>query len=181
MSRIGRQPITIPTGVEVTAEGSHVTVTGPRGTLERGLHPDMRIVIDDGVLRVERPSDERQHRALHGLTRTLVANMVEGVTNGYERRLEIVGVGYRAALKGSDLELALGFSHPVTFPAPEGVEFEVPAPNRISVRGIDKEQVGQVAANIRKIRKPEPYKGKGVRYEGEHVRKKAGKAAKGGK
>jgi large subunit ribosomal protein L6 len=181
MSRIGRQPIAIPDGVDVSVEGTRVAVKGPRGTLERSVHADMRIVKDDGTLRVERPSDERVHRSLHGLTRTLIANMVTGVTAGYEKRLEIVGVGYRAALRGSDLELALGFSHPVPFPAPEGIEFEVPAPTRIVVRGIDKELVGEVAANIRKIRKPEPYKGKGVRYEGEHVRKKAGKAAKGGK
>ena len=180
MSRIGKQPITVPSGVEVTIEGSHVAVKGPRGSLQRTFHPDMRIVEDDGTLRVERPSDERLHRSLHGLTRTLVANMVEGVTNGYEKRLEIVGVGYRAALKDSDLELALGFSHAVEVAAPPGIEFEVPAPNRIVVRGIDKQLVGQVAANIRKIRKPEPYKGKGVRYEGEYVRKKAGKAAKTG-
>jgi large subunit ribosomal protein L6 len=139
----------------------------------------MRIVLEDGTVRVQRPSDERLHRALHGLTRTLIANMIEGVTNGFEKRLEIVGVGYRAAMRGSDLELAVGFSHPVTVPAPEGIEFEVPAPTRITVRGIDKQQVGEVAADIRKIRKPEPYKGKGVRYEGEYVRKKAGKAAKG--
>jgi large subunit ribosomal protein L6 len=181
MSRIGRQPIAIPDGVDVSIEGSDVAVTGPRGSLQRTFHPDMRILKDDGTLRVERPSDERNHRSLHGLTRTLIANMVTGVTAGYEKRLEIVGVGYRATLKGSDLELALGFSHPVPFPAPEGIEFEVPAPTRIVVRGIDKQLVGEVAANIRKIRKPEPYKGKGVRYEGEHVRKKAGKAAKGGK
>jgi large subunit ribosomal protein L6 len=180
MSRIGRQPITIPSGVDVRVEGSHVSVKGPRGSLERDVHPDMRLLVEDGTARVERPSDERQHRSLHGLTRTLVANMVEGVTNGYEKRLEIVGVGYRATMRGSDLELALGFSHPVPFPAPEGIEFEVPAPTRITVRGIDKQLVGQVAANIRKIRKPEPYKGKGIRYEGEYVRKKAGKAAKGG-
>jgi len=154
-------------------------VKGPRGSLELTVHPDMRIVLDDGSVRVERPSDERLHRSLHGLTRTLVANMVEGVVNGYEKRLEIVGVGYRATLKGQDLELALGFSHPVPFPAPDGIEFEVPAPTRIVVRGIDKQLVGEVAAEIRKIRKPEPYKGKGVRYEGEYVRKKAGKAAKG--
>ena len=179
MSRIGRQPITIPAGVDVTVDGTRVSVRGPRGSLEREFHRDMRIVQDDGTLRVERPSDERDHRSLHGLTRTLIANMVDGVTNGYEKRLEIVGVGYRAAMRGNDLELALGFSHPVTVPAPAGIEFEVPAPNRIVVRGIDKEQVGEVAANIRKIRKPEPYKGKGVRYEGEYVRKKAGKAAKG--
>jgi large subunit ribosomal protein L6 len=179
MSRIGKQPITVPTGVDVTIDGTHVAVKGPRGSLERDLHPEMRVLLEDGSIRVERPSDERLHRALHGLTRTLVANMVEGVTNGYEKRLEIVGVGYRAALKDSDLELALGFSHAVEVAAPPGIEFEVPAPNRIVVRGIDKQLVGQVAANIRKIRKPEPYKGKGVRYEGEYVRKKAGKAAKG--
>ena len=179
MSRIGKQPITLPAGVDVTIDGSHVAVKGPRGSLERDLHPDMRVVLEDGVVRVERPSDERLHRSLHGLTRTLVANMVEGVTNGFEKRLEIVGVGYRATLKDADLEMALGFSHPVEVPAPPGIEFEVPAPNRIVVRGIDKQLVGEVAANIRKKRKPEPYKGKGVRYEGEYVRKKAGKAAKG--
>jgi large subunit ribosomal protein L6 len=165
--------------VEVAIQGVHVEVKGPKGSLERDVHPAMGLVLEDGSLRVERPTDERMHRSLHGLTRTLIANMVEGVTNGYEKRLEIVGVGYRATLKGQDLELSLGFSHMVPFAAPEGIEFEVPAPNRITIRGIDKQLVGQVAANIRKIRKPEPYKGKGIRYEGEHVRKKAGKAAKG--
>jgi large subunit ribosomal protein L6 len=179
MSRIGKQPIAIPSGVEVGLDGTRVSVKGPRGTLEQVFHADMRIVMEDGTLRVERPSDERLHRSLHGLTRTLLANMVEGVTNGFEKRLEIVGVGYRAALKGSDLELSVGYSHPVTFRPPAGIEFEVPAPNRITVRGIDKQLVGEVAAEIRKIRKPEPYKGKGIRYEGEYVRKKAGKAAKG--
>jgi large subunit ribosomal protein L6 len=179
MSRIGRQPVTVPSGVEVSIHGVHVQVKGPKGALERDVHPEMGLVLEDGSLRVERPSDERMHRSLHGLTRTLIANMVEGVTNGYEKRLEIVGVGYRAVLKGQDLELSLGFSHTVPFAAPPGIEFEVPAPNRITVRGIDKQLVGQVAANIRKIRKPEPYKGKGIRYEGEYVRKKAGKAAKG--
>jgi large subunit ribosomal protein L6 len=179
MSRIGRQPIDIPSGVEVTIEGSTVTVKGPRGTLSQTLSPEMLLAMDEGVVTVSRPSDERLHRSLHGLTRTLIANMVAGVTNGFEKRLEIVGVGYRAALKGSDLEMALGFSHPVLFPAPQGIEFEVPAPTRITIRGIDKQLVGQVAANIRKIRKPEPYKGKGIRYEGEFVRRKAGKAAKG--
>jgi large subunit ribosomal protein L6 len=178
MSRIGKRPITIPKGVEVSVDGARVAVKGPRGSLERSFHRDMRIILDDGELRVERPSEEREHRSLHGLTRTLLANMVEGVTGGFEKRLEIVGVDYRAALRGKDLELALGFSHPVTVPAPPGIEFEVPAPTRIVVRGIDKELVGEVAAEIRLIRKPEPYKGKGVRYEGEHVRKKAGKAAK---
>ncbi|HEY1331938.1 MAG TPA: 50S ribosomal protein L6 [Actinomycetota bacterium] len=179
MSRIGKQPIEIPSGVEVTIDGTRVAVKGPRGSLERTLHADMIVRREDGTVVVERPSDERLHRSLHGLTRTLVANMVQGVTDGYEKRLEIVGVGYRAAMKGNDLELALGFSHPVNVAAPSGIEFEVPAPNRITVRGIDKELVGEVAANIRKIRKPEPYKGKGIRYEGEYVRKKAGKAAKG--
>jgi large subunit ribosomal protein L6 len=179
MSRIGRQPIAVPAGVDVNVDGPRVTVKGPRGTLQQAIHPDMRVVLEDDTLRVERPSDERMHRSLHGLSRTLLANMVEGVTNGFEKRLEIVGVGYRAVLRDADLELALGFSHLVKFPAPTGIEFQVPAPNRIVIRGIDKQQVGEVAANIRKIRKPEPYKGKGVRYEGEYVRKKAGKAAKG--
>ncbi len=179
MSRIGRQPIVIPSEVDVSIDGSRVTVKGPRGTLEQTFHSDMRLVKDDGTLRVERPSDERLHRSLHGLTRSLLANMVQGVVQGYEKRLDIVGVGYRAVLKGPDLELALGFSHTVPFPAPPGIEFEVPAANRIVIRGIDKQLVGEVAADIRKIRKPEPYKGKGIRYEGEYVRKKAGKAAKG--
>jgi len=179
MSRIGRQPIAIPSGVQVSVEASHVAVSGPLGALEQDFHPDMRIVLDDGTLRVERPDDERLHRSLHGLTRTLLANMVDGVTKGFEKRLEIVGVGYRAALKDSDLEVAAGYSHPVLFPAPNGIAFEVPQPTRIVVRGIDKQLVGETAAKIRKIRKPEPYKGKGIRYEGEHVRKKAGKAAKG--
>jgi large subunit ribosomal protein L6 len=181
MSRIGRQPIEVPSGVEVNVEGSRVSVKGPRGTLEQTFHPEVRIVLEDGVVRVERPSDDGFHRALHGLTRTLIFNMVEGVTKGYEKRLEIVGVGYRAALKGEDLELSVGFSHTVPVPHPQGIEFEVPAPTRIVIRGNDKQMVGEVAANIRKIRKPEPYKGKGIRYEGEHVRKKAGKAAKGAK
>ena len=181
MSRIGRQPIEIPSGVDVqVGDDALVTVKGPRGTLSRRLHPEMRIVREENVLRVERPSDESFHRSLHGLTRTLVANMVEGVTRGYEKRLQIVGVGYRAAMKGSDLEILVGYSHPVVVACPEGIEFEVPAPTQIVVRGNDKEMVGQVAAGIRKIRKPEPYKGKGIRYENEYVRKKAGKAAKGG-
>jgi large subunit ribosomal protein L6 len=179
MSRIGKQPIAIPEGVQVSVEGSRVEVKGPRGSLAQALHADMLIVVEDGIIRVQRPSDERFHRSLHGLTRTLVANMVEGVTKGFEKRLEIIGVGYRAALKETGLELALGFSHPVSFPAPEGIEFEVPSPTRIVIRGSDKQLVGEVAAEIRKLRKPEPYKGKGIRYEGEYVRKKAGKAAKG--
>ena len=181
MSRIGRQPIEIPGGVEVdVADGNIVTVKGPRGSLTQVVHPDMRVVLDEGVLRVERPDDEGFHRSLHGLTRSLLANMVEGVTKGYEKRLQIVGVGYRAAMKGTDLEIAAGYSHPVVVAQPDGIEFEVPAPTQIVVRGNDKQQVGETAANIRKVRKPEPYKGKGIRYEGEYVRKKAGKAAKTG-
>jgi large subunit ribosomal protein L6 len=179
MSRIGRQPIEVPDKVTVDISGRRVTVTGPKGSLSLDVNADMRLVLEDNTVRVERPSDDREHRSLHGLTRTLIANMVEGVVNGYEKRLEIHGVGYRSALSGADLELQLGFSHPVRFRAPEGIEFEVPAPNRIVVRGIDKQLVGEVAADIRKLRKPEPYKGKGIRYEGEYVRKKAGKAAKG--
>jgi len=179
MSRIGKQPIEIPSGVDVAIDGSRVTVKGPRGSLEQSFHREIHILQEDGTIRVERPDDDGFHRSLHGLTRTLVANMVEGVTNGFEKRLEIVGVGYRATLRGNALDLALGFSHTVTVEAPEGIEFEVPAPNRITIRGNDKQAVGEIAANIRKIRKPEPYKGKGIRYEGEYVRKKAGKAAKG--
>ena len=179
MSRIGRSPIPVPSEVQVALEGRRVTVSGPRGSLARELPPDITVRQDDGVLLVERPDDEREHRALHGLTRSLVNNMVVGVTQGFQKDLEIVGVGYRAtAAAPGTLELALGFSHPVRVEAPEGVTFEVPAPTRITVRGIDKEAVGQVAANIRKLRKPEPYKGKGVRYAGEVVRRKAGKAAK---
>jgi large subunit ribosomal protein L6 len=181
MSRIGKQPIEIPGGVDVAVDGPRVTVTGPRGTLEQTFHPEVRITRDNGRVLVERTAEDGFHRALHGLTRSLVANMVEGVTKGFEKRLEIVGVGYRAALRGSDLELAVGFSHTVVFQQPEGIEFEVPAPNRITIRGNDKQAVGEVAAKIRKVRKPEPYKGKGIRYEGEVVRKKAGKAAKGAK
>jgi large subunit ribosomal protein L6 len=179
MSRIGKQPITIPDGVKVDLQGDRMTVTGPRGTLQQALHPRMRVTVEDGTVAVARPSDERLDKSLHGLTRTLIANMVDGVTQGFEKRLEIQGVGYRAALQGKDIELQVGFSHPVRIPAPEGIEFEVPAPNRITVRGIDKQLVGETAATIRKVRKPEPYKGKGIRYEGEYVRKKAGKAAKG--
>lgn len=178
MSRIGRQPIPIPSGVEVKIDGPHVSVKGPKGLLEQSLHPSMKISIDDGNVLVERPSEEREHRALHGLTRSLVANMVEGVTNGYAKTLEIQGVGYRAALKGSSLEIAVGYSHPVVVEPPKGVTFEVPQPTRIIVSGADKQAVGQVAANIRAIRKPDAYKGKGIRYQGEYVRKKAGKAGK---
>jgi large subunit ribosomal protein L6 len=179
LSRIGKQPIAIPDGVSVEVGDGLVTVKGPGGALSQRVVRDMRVIVDGGEVRVERPSDERDHRSLHGLTRSLIANMVEGVTKGYEKRLEIQGVGYRAALKGSELELQVGFSHPVTMSPPAGIEFEVPAPNRIVVKGIDKQLVGEIAANVRKVRKPEPYKGKGIRYEGEYVRKKAGKAAKG--
>ena len=179
MSRIGKTPITVPSSVTVDITNEMVTVKGPQGTLERIL-PDAITVRQEGdTLLVERPSDERNHRALHGLTRSLVANMVTGVTDGYTKELEIVGVGYRAQAKGpSTLELSLGFSHSVHFDAPDGVTFEVPQPTQIFVKGADKEKVGQVAANIRKLRKPEPYKGKGVRYAGERVQRKAGKAAK---
>jgi large subunit ribosomal protein L6 len=179
MSRIGRKPIPIPAGVDVTFDGTHVTVKGPKGTLERDLVPDITVSREGDELLVTRPSDQRQHRALHGLTRSLVSNMVVGVSDGFAKDLEIVGVGYRATAQGPNrIELALGFSHPVHIDAPDGITFEVPAPTRITVRGSDKELVGQVAANIRKIRKPEPYKGKGVRYAGERVIRKAGKAAK---
>jgi len=178
VSRIGKQPIPVPSGVAVQIDGSTVTVTGPKGTLVQSFNEDMIVTFEDGVLAVARPTDERRHRSLHGLTRTLLSNMVAGVSEGFFKNLEIVGVGYRAELKGSDIQLALGFSHPVLVTAPEGITFEVPAPTKITVRGIDKQRVGQVAAEIRKWRKPEPYKGKGVRYEGEHVRRKLGKTAK---
>ncbi len=178
MSRIGKQPIPVPAGVEVTIEGSQVTVKGPKGTLSQSFDPAMEITLEDGMVYVRRPNDERRNRSLHGLTRTLVSNMVTGVSEGFKKDLEIVGVGYRAVLKGTDLDLSLGLSHPMVVSAEDGITFEVPAPNRISVSGIDKQRVGQVAAEIRKIRPPEPYKGKGIRYAGEHVRRKVGKAAK---
>jgi large subunit ribosomal protein L6 len=177
MSRIGKKPIEIPDSVTVDVKPGRVAVKGPKGELAQDVSPDMRVELDDGALSVARPTDRGEHRALHGLTRSLIANMVEGVTDGYEKRLEIQGVGYRAQLKGKALELALGFSHPVSIPAPEGIEFEVPQPTEIVVRGIDKQLVGQVAADIRKRRPPEPYKGKGVRYAGEHVARKVGKRA----
>jgi large subunit ribosomal protein L6 len=177
MSRIGRQPIEIPDGVEVDVQTSAVKVKGPKGELSQEIVRDMKVSLEDGAVKVERPTDRGEHRALHGLTRSLIANMVEGVTNGYEKRLEIQGVGYRAQLKGKNLELALGYSHPVPLDAPEGIEFEVPQPTEVIVRGIDKQLVGETAARIRKARPPEPYKGKGVRYAGEQVTRKVGKRA----
>ncbi|MEO9223487.1 MAG: 50S ribosomal protein L6 [Acidimicrobiales bacterium] len=179
MSRIGKTPIDVPSGVDVTVAGTTVTVKGPQGTLERTIPGAISVRQEGATLVVERPNDERQNRALHGLVRSLVNNMVVGVTQGFSKDLEIVGVGYRATAQGpGKVNFALGFSHPVIVDAPDGITFEVPAPNRLSVKGIDKELVGQVAANIRSIRKPEPYKGKGVRYAGERVIRKAGKAAK---
>jgi large subunit ribosomal protein L6 len=179
MSRIGKMPIPVPSGVEVTIDGGHVTVKGPKGTLEHDAPQTITISREGDELVVTRPDDERENRALHGLTRSLVANMVTGVSEGFVRELEIVGVGYRAAAAGPQrLEIQVGYSHPVHVDAPDGIEFEVPAPTRITVRGFDKQLVGQVAADIRKIRKPEPYKGKGIRYANELVRRKAGKSAK---
>ncbi len=179
MSRIGKSPIPVPSGVDVTLDGRVVRVKGPQGSLEREIPGDITVRQEDSTLLVERPNDERQNRALHGLTRSLVNNMVVGVTAGFTKELEIVGVGYRAAAPSpTRLDLALGFSHPVAVDAPAGISFECPVPTRIIVKGIDKELVGQVAANIRKIRKPEPYKGKGVRYAGERVARKAGKTGK---
>jgi large subunit ribosomal protein L6 len=177
MSRIGRRPIEIPDGVTVEIGAGVVSVKGPKGELSQSVSPSMRIEQSNGTLTVERPSDRGEHRALHGLTRTLVANMVEGVTNGFEKRLEIQGVGYRARLQGKALEMTLGYSHPVSITPPEGIEFEVPQPTEVVVRGIDKQLVGETAARVRKARPPEPYKGKGVRYSGEYVRRKVGKRA----
>ena len=179
MSRVGKAPIPMPKGVEISISGAHITVKGPKGTLERDIPGEITVREDEGQLLVERPNDERQNRALHGLVRSLVNNMVIGVSEGYRKELEIIGVGYRAIPKSDTaLELALGFSHPVSVQAPAGITFEVATPTQIAVIGTDKETVGQVAANIRAIRKPEPYKGKGVRYRGEHVVRKAGKAGK---
>ena len=180
MSRIGRMPIALPSGVEVTRQGTLLRVKGPLGVLERQIHPEMNVEQDDGVLRVVRPSDEPRHRALHGLTRTLVQNMVTGVTSGFTRNLEISGVGYRAQLQGTKLVLALGYSHPVEVSPPEGISFQVETPTKLAVFGPDKELVGQTAAYIRSRRKPEPYKGKGIRYAGEQILRKAGKAGKVG-
>jgi large subunit ribosomal protein L6 len=182
MSRIGRLPIAVPAGVDVTIDGRTVTVRGPKGTLSRALHPDITVSREDGNLVVTRPTEQKLHKQLHGLTRTLVNNMVVGVTTGYRKGLEITGVGYRAALVGTKLQLNLGYSHPVEIEPPEGIAFEVENPTRLAVVGIDKELVGEIAARVRSTRKPEPYKGKGVRYAGERIRRKAGKAGKiGGK
>ncbi|OPZ74444.1 MAG: 50S ribosomal protein L6 [Firmicutes bacterium ADurb.Bin456] len=182
MSRIGRQPIPVPEGVEIRIEGSNVRIKGPKGQLERDLHRDMIIKYEEGQLLVERPSDNKAHRSLHGLTRTLLYNMVVGVTSGFQKNLELVGVGYRASKQGKKLVLAVGYSHPVEIDPDEGLEIDVPAPTKINVKGVDKEKVGALAASIRAVREPEPYKGKGIRYEGEYIRRKAGKAgAKGSK
>jgi large subunit ribosomal protein L6 len=177
MSRIGKRAIEVPAGVTVSLEPGRVAVVGPLGTLQQQVPPRMQIAQEDGTVTVSRPTERGEDRALHGLTRTLIANMVEGVTKGFEKRLEIQGVGYRAALKGSDLELQVGYSHAVTIKPRTGITFEVPTPTQITVKGTDKQQVGQTAAEIRKVRPPEPYKGKGIRYEGEYVRRKVGKRA----
>jgi large subunit ribosomal protein L6 len=178
VSRIGKLPIQIPSGVQLDLDGDTVTVTGPRGRLSQRVPPPIKVEREGDVLQVKRPDDERENRALHGLTRSLLANMVEGVTNGFEKRLEIQGVGYRVQAQGNDLVFSLGYSHQVPVKAPEGISFEVATPTRFSVKGIDKQKVGQVAAEIRQLRKPDPYKGKGIRYAGEMVRRKAGKTAK---
>jgi large subunit ribosomal protein L6 len=177
VSRIGRQPLPIPEGVSVDVGPGRVSVNGPKGELSQTVSPDMTVAVDDGVLTVARPTDRGEHRALHGLTRSLIANMVAGVTDGFSKTLEIQGVGYRARLQGKALELSVGYSHPVQMPAPDGIEFEVPQPTQIIVRGIDKQLVGETAARIRRVRPPEPYKGKGIRYQDEHVRRKVGKRA----
>jgi large subunit ribosomal protein L6 len=179
MSRIGKQPVPVPSGVDVTIDGQQVSVKGPKGTLELTVAEPIRVARnDDGALVVTRPDDERRNRSLHGLSRTLVANLVTGVSEGYVRKMEIFGVGYRVALKGSDLEFALGYSHPVLIKAPDGITFAVETPTKFSITGIDKQKVGQISANIRRLRRPDPYKGKGVRYEGEQVRRKVGKTGK---
>jgi len=178
MSRVGKAPIEIPKGVEIKVEGAHVTVKGPKGTLDCDIDAEMTLKQADGELRVTRPSDQPRHRAIHGLTRALIFNMVQGVTEGYSKTLELQGVGYRAQMQGKDLSLALGYSHPVNVTPPEGVEFEVEGTSKIIVKGLSKQAVGQAAADVRKLRPPEPYKGKGIRYEGEYVRRKAGKAGK---
>jgi large subunit ribosomal protein L6 len=177
MSRIGRKPVSIPAGVTVDVGPGRVSVNGPKGELSQVVSPEMNVSIDEDALTVARPTDRAPHRALHGLTRSLIANMVEGVTDGFSKQLEIQGVGYRARLQGKALELSVGYSHTVSMPAPEGIEFEVPQPTQIIIRGIDKQLVGETAAQIRRVRPPEPYKGKGIRYVGEHVRRKVGKRA----
>jgi large subunit ribosomal protein L6 len=179
MSRIGKRPVAVPKGVTATVDGNTVRVKGPKGELERRLHPEMRIALADGNITVERPSDENNHKALHGLTRTLIANMIEGVEKGYAKQLEITGVGYKAEVRPYGLQLALGYSHPIEYKAPKGIILKAPTPTTVTIEGPDKELVGQVAAEIRSLRKPEPYKGKGVKYAGEQIRRKAGKA--GGK
>lgn len=181
MSRIGKMPITVPAGVTVTIENNYVTVKGPKGELVRQINKNMKLTLDNGVLTVERPNDEKENRSLHGLSRTLINNMIIGVTQGFSKSLEINGVGYRAAKQGQNINFTLGFSHPVVKEPPAGITFEVPAPNKIVVSGADKEVVGAVAAEIRTLRPPEPYKGKGIRYEGEHIRRKIGKAGAKGK
>ena len=178
MSRIGKQPVAVPAGVDVSIDGQHVTVKGPKGTLEHTVAEPIAVKLEDGAVSVTRPDDERTSRSLHGLTRTLIDNMVVGVTQGYSKAMEIVGTGYRVVAKGGDLEFSLGYSHTILVKAPEGITFTAESPTRFSVNGIDKQQVGELAANIRKLRKPEPYKGKGVRYADEVVRRKAGKAGK---
>ena len=177
MSRIGRKPITVPDGVTVDIKPGMVSVKGPKGELSQAVNPDITVTQSDSTVTVDRPTDRGEHRALHGLTRSLIANMVVGVTDGYEKRLEIQGVGYRARLQGKALELSVGYSHPISVSAPDGIDFEVPVPTQVVVRGIDKQLVGEIAARIRRTRPPEPYKGKGVRYAGEHVRRKVGKRA----
>lgn len=177
MSRIGKMPITVPAGVTVKIENNLVSVKGPKGELSRQIHPNMKITMKDGTITVERPDDERESRSLHGLSRTLINNMIVGVTDGFSKTLEIQGVGYRAALKGKNINFTLGFSHPVVEVPPAGITFAVPAANKIVISGADKELVGDVASKLRNLRPPEPYKGKGIRYEGEHVRRKVGKAA----
>ena len=178
MSRIGKAPITVPSGVDVAVEGQQVTVKGPKGTLSHTVDQPIAVLVDDGVLSVTRPDDERENRALHGLSRSLLANLVQGVSQGYERKLEIHGVGYRVQLQGSTLVFALGYSHPLRIDPPEGISFTVESPTRFAVAGIDKQLVGQVSANIRRLRRPDPYKGKGVRYAGEQIRRKVGKTGK---
>ena len=181
MSRIGKKPISVPAGVTVTCENNHVIVKGPKGEIAKQFSPELGIAVEDGVITVTRPTDDKEHRSLHGLTRTLIANMVEGVTNGYSKTLIIEGVGYRAAKKGKEVVLSVGFSHPVNVPETDDIKLDVPQPNTIVVSGIDKQAVGQYAAEIREKRPPEPYKGKGIRYENEHIIRKEGKAGKGKK